>query len=149
MDLSERPPVAATAPAAGSQPAAQLRYARVLDRGTRLGFIALAVSFVAYLLGWFEPHVSLEQLPSLWNQPVASYLKLTGTPAGWGWLALAHKSDIANLVGVVLLSGASLPPLLAVLPLYLRQRDWTHAAICGLEVGVIVLAASGVLTAGH
>ena len=49
----------------------------------------------------------------------------------------------------VMLAGASLPPLLAVLPLYLRQRDWVHAVICALEVGVIVLAASGVLTAGH
>lgn len=149
MDLSERPPIDATRPAAAWQPSAQLRYAHVLDWGTRLGFIALAVSFVAYLGGGFEPHVPLEQLPSLWNQSVASYLKLTGTPAGWGWLALAHKSDIANLVGVVLLAGASLPPLLAVLLLYLRQRDWVHAVICALEVGVIVLAASGVLTAGH
>lgn len=149
MDLSERPPVSLAPPATGSQPAVQLRYASVLDWGTRVGFVALAASFVVYLCGWFEPHVSPQQLPALWNLPVATYLKLTGTPAGWGWLAMVHRADMANLVGVAILSAASLPPLLAVLPLYLRQRDWVHAAICALEAGVIVLAASGVLTAGH
>ncbi len=155
MGLNERPtpPVAAaaaSAPASATpQPAAQRRYSWLLGWGARIGLLALVASFTAYLLGWLAPHVPLEQLPGLWNQPVAIYLQRTGTPTGWGWLALAHKGDLANLVGIALLAGCSLPPLLAVIPLYLKQRDRTLAAICALEVAVVVLAASGVLTAGH
>lgn len=136
-------------PPAAPQPAAHLRYARLLDWGAHIGLLALAASFAAHLLDWLPLHVPLAQLPDLWRLPVAVYLQRTGTPTGWGWLALVHKGDLSNLVGIALLAGCSLPALLAVIPLYLKQREWPHAAICALEVAVVVLAASGVLTAGH
>ena len=134
---------------AAPQSAAHLRYASLLDWGTRIGFVTLAASFAVYLFGWLPPHVPMEKLPGLWNLPVDRYLQFTATPTGWGWLALAHKGDLANLLGIAVLAACSLPPLLAMIPLYLRQRDRVFAALCALEVAVIVLAASGVLTAGH
>jgi len=134
---------------ATQQPAAQLRYSRWLDVGTRVGFITLVASFAAYMSGWLDPHVPLEQLPELWNQPAYRYLERIGIDAGWGWAALVHRIDLGNLVGIALLAGCSLPPLLAVIPLYLRQRERVLAAICALQVAVVLLAASGVLTAGH
>lgn len=136
-------------PSGAPQSVAQLRYAALLDWGTRIGFLTLAATFAAYVFGWLPPHVPLEQLPGLWDQPVSRYLELTRTPSGWGWLALARHGDLANLVGIAVLAACSLPPLLAVIPLYLKQRDRVFAGICALEVAVIVLAASGVLTAGH
>ena len=39
--------------------------------------------------------------------------------------------------------------LLALLPLYLRQRERLYAALCVAQVAVLLLAASGLLTAGH
>jgi hypothetical protein len=60
-----------------------------------------------------------------------------------------HKGDLLNLVGITLLAGCSLPPLLGSAWLYLKQRDWAMATICLLVVAVIVLAASGVLAGGH
>jgi hypothetical protein len=140
-----------TPPAAAgtTQSSAQLLYALLLDWGARVGLLMLMLGFALYLLGVLAPLVPLEQMPSLWNQPAGSYLRQTGTPTGWGWLALLHKGDLLNLVGVALLAGCSLPSLLGVAALYLRQRDWPMAAICALIVAVIVLAASGVLTAGH
>ena len=145
MALNER----AAPPLAVAQPTAQLVYATLLDWGARIGFLLLVAGFAVYLLGWLPPHVPVEQLPGLWNQPVSVYLQRTGTPPGWGWLALAHRADLLNLVGVALLAACSLPPLLAVIPLYLRRRDRLFAALCALQVVVIALAASGVLTAGH
>ncbi len=132
-----------------SQSHAQLLYAVLLDWGARFGLLMLVLGFALYVLGVLDPLVPVEQMPGLWSQPAASYLKQTGTPTGWGWLALLQKGDLLNLVGVALLTGCSLPPLLGVAALYLRQRDWPMAAICALIVAVIVLAASGVLTAGH
>lgn len=132
-----------------TQPAAQLRYALLLDWGARIGFALLVAGFTVYLFGWWPPHVPVEQLPALWSQPLAVYLERSSTPTGWHWLALAHRSDLGNLVGIALLAGSSLPPLLAVIALGLRQRDRVLATICALEVAVIALAASGVLTSGH
>jgi hypothetical protein len=125
------------------------RYALLLDWGTRLGLVVLVLGFAAYVFGFVTPLVSLEQLPQLWNKPVAVYLSSTGTPTGWGWLALAGKGDMLNLVGIAILAGCSLPPLLGLIPLYLKRRDYAYAAICAVIVLVLVLAASGILSGGH
>lgn len=124
-------------------------YALLLDWGSRVGVLALLLSFAAYLFGILTPHVALEQLPSVWNLPLSAYLESTGTPTGWGWLALAHRGDLSNLIGISLLAGCSLPALLGLIPLYLQRRDYAYAAICALVVTVLVLAASGLLTGGH
>jgi hypothetical protein len=127
----------------------QLLYGRLLGWGARAGLLALVLSFALYVLGWAAPQVPLDQLPQLWNQPAATFLQRTGIPPGWGWLALARKADIVNLLGIALLAACSLPPLLAVMALYLKQRDWMPAALCAGVVAVVLLAASGLLSAGH
>ena len=134
---------------AQDQQAEALRYAFFLDWGARLGLIALILSFAAYMLGILPPHVPLDQLPSVWNLPVATYLERTATPTGWGWLALAHTGDLSNLIGIAILAGCSLPPLLGLIPLYLTRCDYVYAGLCAAIVLVLVLAASGVLTGGH
>ena len=125
------------------------RYAHLLDWGTRVGLVTLVLSFAAYLFGILQPHVPLDQLPTLWNLPVSTYLQRTNTPTGWGWLALANKGDLVNHIGISLLMGCSVPALLGLIPLYLKRRDYAYAGICALIVMVLVLAASGILTGGH
>lgn len=131
------------------QPAEQLLYARLLDWGTRIGLVVLVLTFAAYMGGLTTPRVPLEQLPALWGQPVGSYLQQTQSPLGWGWVALVRHSDVAGLLGIVLLAGCSLLCLLALVPLYLRRGDRAFVALCLAEVAVVLLAASGWLTAGH
>lgn len=130
-------------------PYEQLRYAAALEWGTRAGFVMLAASFLAYVFGWLPAHVPPEQLAQLWTAPVGDYLRATGIPTGWGWTALVGKGDIANLLGIVVLSGASIPCLLAVMPFYATRRNRAYLAICVLEVLVLLLAASGILGAAH
>lgn len=127
----------------------QLRYARWLDLGTRAGLVVLVGSFFAYAAGLLAPHVPHQRLPELWTLPVGAFVQATGVPTGWNWLALAHRGDIANLLGIVLLSGCSLLCLLSLLPLYAKRGDRAYLAICIAEIAVLLLAASGVLTLGH
>ena len=131
------------------QQAEASRYALLLHWGARVGEVTLVLSFAVYLFGVLKPHVPLEQLPSVWNLPLAAYLQRTGTPTGWGWLAFAYEGDLSNLIGISLLAGCSLPPLLGLIPLYLKRRDYVYAGICALVVTVLILAASGILTGGH
>ena len=127
----------------------QLRYASLLDWGTRAGLVVLLLSFAAYALGLVDAQVPPERLPGLWGQPVDRFLALTGTPTGWGWLALVQRGDMAGLLGIAILAGTSVLCLLALVPLYWARGDKAYVAICLAEVAVVVLAASGWLTGGH
>ena len=62
---------------------------------------------------------------------------------------MAYKGDLSNLIGIALLAGCSLPPLLGLIPLYLKRRDYAYAGISAFVAMVLVLAASGILTGGH
>jgi hypothetical protein len=136
-------------PARPAQPEEQLRYARLLDWGTRVGLALLVLSFAAYVSGLVQAHVPVQRLPEVWQHPAAKYLELTGSPTGWGWVALIHRGDIAGLVGIAVLAGCSVLCLAALIPLYLRRGDRMFALLCAAEIAVVVLAASGWLTGGH
>lgn len=141
--------IAQTAENTQLQKAEAARYATFLDWGTRIGLLVLVLGFAAYVVGFTTPLVALQELPQLWNQPVAVFQQKTGTPTGWGWIAMLGKGDMLNLLGIAILAGSSVPPLLSLLPLYLKRRDFTYAGICLIIILVLVLAASGVLTGGH
>ena len=127
----------------------QLLYARLLDWGAKIGFAVLVAGFVNYMLGLLPPHVPVDMLPELWSLPLAEYLARTSTPTGWKWLVLLAKGEFPGLVGIAILSGCSLVSLVAVAMVYGRRGDRVYAIICVLEIAVLLLAASGVLTAGH
>lgn len=127
----------------------QLRYARWIDWGTRLGLLVLVTSFVAYAVGWPAPRVPVQRLPELWSLPVEGFLQATGTPAGWGWLAQLGHGDMLGLLGIAVLAGCSVPALLGLVPLFWTRGDRALALLCAAEVAVLLLAASGLLMAGH
>jgi hypothetical protein len=132
-----------------SQSPPQLRYALLLEWGTRAGLLVLALSFIAYAGGLVPAHVPLERLPHLWSQSVGDYLAATGAPTGWAWLQLLHRSDMLGLAGIAILSACSIVGLLALVPMYAALRDRTFVVLCLLQALVVLLAASGWLSGGH
>ena len=144
MDLSEDVALVVPLPAASAD-AVQLRYARVLDRGTYIGLALLMASFALYVSGLVPAHVPLERLPELWHYPVAHYLTLTGAPTGWGWLARLHQGDMLGIAAIALLAGWSGACLLALLPLYRARGDRLYAWLCVVQVVVLLIAASGIV----
>jgi hypothetical protein len=135
--------------AAEGVPAEQRLYAKLLNRAAMIGIAILVVGFAAYAFGLIPAHVPVERLPSLWSQPLSTYLRETGTPTGWGWLAHVDKGEFASLAGIAVLSGCSVVCLLAIIPIYVRRGDRAYAAICALEAVVLLVAASGVASVGH
>jgi hypothetical protein len=157
MRVVERaiPKIAPVAPAAGARlvthelPEEQLAYAQVLDTGVKVGFLLLVACFIPYVLGLVEPRVPLEELPRYWSLPVQDYLAATGMQAGWGWLHMLGSSDVLNLLGIAFLSAVSIVCYGVVAPMFFRRKDAIYGWLAVVEVLVLVLAASGVLKAGH
>jgi hypothetical protein len=124
-------------------------YAGWLDWGTRLSLAVLVAAFLAYVFGLTPAALPLAEMPRFWRLPLERYLALSGSPTGWGWVAMLDKGEYQNLVGVALLGLVTVVCYLRVLPLLLARRERLQAAIVAAQVLVLLLAASGLLAGGH
>lgn len=135
----------------------QSRYARILAIGTRIGLVALVVTYALYVFGVLPSAVPLARVPELWRQSAPEYMEQVNAeflhfehpPYGWRWAGLAGKADYLNVVSICFLGFVTIACYLAIIPKLVAQRRRVYATIAVLEVLVLLLAASGVLTAGH
>ncbi len=125
-------------------------YARVLEWGMWIALVLVVVTFLIHATQLLPPRVPLEKLPQYWCMRSSEYVEATCAPAGWGWAATLRYGDCLVMVGLALLATLSVISYIHVIPHFLRDRDYTYAAIATVEVLVIALAASGVLASiGH
>jgi hypothetical protein len=127
----------------------QIVFAAILRAGTGLSMTALVAGFLLYIGGLVPPLVPIAELPRYWGLSAPRYLAATGLPRGWGWVALVRHGDILNFLGIAMLAGLTIVCYLAVLPAFLRKGDTVYSAIVVLELAVLLLAASGLVVAGH
>lgn len=126
----------------------QTIYADLLFYGCWISLFVMALTYAAYVSGLVAPHVPLENVTRYWSEPVEHYIREAGAPVGWGWLALLNRGDFLNFAGMVLLAGMSIICYLRILPVLLRNKQTIMAAIAVLEVLVLLLAASGLVSGG-
>lgn len=126
----------------------QTAYADILFYGCWLGLAVMIVTYLLYVLGIIAPHIPLEKLPEYWVMPVHEYLRKANVPTGWGWTALLGRGDFLNFIGVVLLAGLSIICYVRIIPALIRKKDKAMTFIAIAEVAVLILAASGVISAG-
>ncbi|MBG0775160.1 MAG: DUF1634 domain-containing protein [Desulfovibrionaceae bacterium] len=126
----------------------QLTYANVLLWGGWLGIFLMIVSYLLYLSGVITPHVDILLVIQNWGHGVQEYLHVTDSPHGWAWVALLHRGDYLNFVGLVLLAVLTIICYLILFRGYVRKKEWAYAIICLAEVLVLSLAASGLLGSG-
>ena len=103
-----------------TQPAEQLRYARLLDWGTRIGLVVL----VAELRRLHAGLTTAARAAGAAARPVepagGRYLQRTRHTAGWGWLALVQHRRRRRPRGHRPAGRLLAACLLALVPLYLR-----------------------------
>ncbi len=126
----------------------QITYANILFYGAWLGIALMAVTYIIYVTGILDPHVSLELVVNNWDKSVAEYRQITNSPDGWGWVALLGSGDFINFLGIALLALMTIVCYLTLIPAYLKRKETTYAVIAILEVVVLVAAASGLIGAG-
>lgn len=130
-------------------PPEQIRYAEWLRWSGWFGLAVLVGAFLAYVAGILPPVIPVEQLPQAWLLPARVMMEQHGQEGGWNWIFYLNRGDTLNLLGIALLSGCSVLPLLAVSEIYLRRRERLFAVLCLAQVAVLLLAASGLIGAGH
>lgn len=129
-------------------PPEQLVYANVLFWGCWGGLAVLCLTYLLYVTGLVAPHVPLDQVTSLWSQPVKAYLTQGRVPTGWGWFGLLGQGDFLNFVGIALLAGLTIFCYLPIIPVFLKRKNRTYALVALAEVLVLIVAASGLVGAG-
>ena len=126
----------------------QLIYANILGYGMWLGLAVLVVTFVLYVTGILPPVIPINDLPTYWGMKAKDYLHTAHLPQGWGWVKLAGHGDFVNFIGIVMLAGLTVVCYLAIIPTLIKKKDTPYLVIAVVEILILALAASGVLTAG-
>ncbi len=130
-------------------PEEQILYASILYYGGLVGIGFLAVAFALYISGVMPPYVPPQELPDLWTHDTHEYLTKTGIPTGWGWIGMVTYGDIFNLLALAFLAVITIICYIAIIPALIRKRDTIYVVFAVLEIVILLLAASGVLQAGH
>ena len=68
---------------------------------------------------------------------------------GWRWVYVLGMGDYLNFVGIALLALVTIVCYVGILPTLFRKKDWIYATIAVLEIVVLALAASGIVSVGH
>jgi len=124
--------------------AEQKLYAKWLDAGTKVGFVALVLTFFLHVFELVPPGIALEHLPRYWHLPVDEFIAMTGAPKGWTWVARLGEGDLLNYIGVAILGAVTAVCYARVLPLFARAGERAFVAICVAEIAVLVAAAAGI-----
>ncbi|MBU0681966.1 MAG: hypothetical protein KKD73_11160 [Proteobacteria bacterium] len=135
----------------------QLLYANLLGKGMLIGLAMMFVTFALYVFGIIKPVVPLDQVASMWTQPVHEYLVSVNENflhgdhliTGWAWMPLLGKGDFLNFMPIALLSGITIVCYAVITPGLFRRGDKAMAIMAVAEVLILSLAASGLLAVGH
>jgi len=135
--------------AAGRPAPEQIRYANMVFWGAWISIAIMLLTYTVYVSGIIEPYIPLKQIPHYWSMPADAYTHEANVPVGWGWAVLIGHGDFLNFAGIVLLAAMTVICfLVALLPAYIKKKDWLFSAIVALEVTVLCLAASGIFGSG-
>ena len=135
----------------------QILYAKVLGIGMSIGLVTLFLTFGLYVSGALAPAVPLDEVSNYWHLGVHEYLEVVNrdylhmehSPTGWAWATMLAKGDFLNFVGIAILAGVTIICYLAIVPTLLRKKDRAYLTMAIVEVLVLALAASGILSVGH
>ena len=126
----------------------QFAYANILSYGTYIGLATMVITFFLYVGKVLEPVIPIEQLPHFWTMKVKDYMHEANLPHGWGWVNLVSHGDFVNFIGIVMLAGLTIVAYLRIIPILIKKKDTPFVIMAVVEIAILVLAASGILTAG-
>ncbi len=130
---------------------AQLRYANILHWGSVVGFVAMVLTFVLYMLelSLEAPHVPLDVLVDSWHLSAAEFNAKHEIPIGWGWVNLLLTGDFGNFIGIAILAGLTIVCYIQLAIDFFRVNEKLMGIIATVEVVVLTVAATGLVGGAH
>ena len=129
-------------------PAEQVTYANMLFYGCWGSLALMALTYLVYVSGILTPYIPLETITQLWSQRVTVYLDQGKVPHGWGWATLLGYGDFLNFLGIALLAGMTVICFVPLIPAFIKKKEPVMTTIAVLEILVLCLAASGLVSGG-
>ncbi|MCF7837539.1 MAG: hypothetical protein K9N49_02825 [Candidatus Marinimicrobia bacterium] len=126
----------------------RLIFADWLRGGSRLAFALLVLALLLYFTGLATPQIPLDELPRHWGRPAAELLTHNDLTPGWSWLGQLPAAEALLLAATGLLATVIVLALARLLPIFLVEKNYHLALIAGLQLLVLLAAASGCLQAG-
>ncbi len=130
-------------------PKEQIIYGKILSYGSKISILAMAIVFAVYISGVLPHYVDFEKVVELWGKNHHTFVEETGVPKGWEWVGLIGYADYLNLLLLAILAFLTIVCYIAILPVFAVKKDWVYLTITLIEIVVLLLAASGLITTGH
>ncbi|WP_022853703.1 hypothetical protein [Thermodesulfatator atlanticus] len=124
-------------------------YAKILQYGSLFGIVLMILTFIIYIFQILPSFVPPEKLPSLWHMTAYEFIHHIGLKSGWDWIHYLNYGDILNYVGIAFLAGLTIVGYVAILPFLFSSGAYAVGIISVAEIIILILAASGILQAGH
>lgn len=121
-------------------------YARILHRVVIFGTLLMLVSFVIYSLGLLPSVMEADRVPEVWHLRADHAVSIIDRPPLWQWVAHPDRADLLSLGSLAILAATTPVGFAALLILFLRRRDLAYSLMVFLQLVVLVLAASGILS---
>ncbi len=127
----------------------QQSFASMLVWLVRIGLGLLFAMFVVYAAGLLPSRIPVSEVPELWHLGAAEYAQATSRELGWAWLESLGEGRMIVFAALVIFPAGAMILLAVTVVLYLRHDERAYALIALIEVVVLVVAATGLLSAGH
>ncbi|AEH44212.1 hypothetical protein Thein_0329 [Thermodesulfatator indicus DSM 15286] len=124
-------------------------FAKILQYGSMFGIGLMIITFLIYIFGILPSFVPPEKLPKIWHLTAHEFVKHIGLKTGWNWIHYINYGDILNYIGIAFLAGLVIIGYVAILPFLFSSGAYAVGIISVLEIAILILAASGILQAGH
>lgn len=127
----------------------QDEFASVLEVLVIIGLAILVIGFVIYVTGLLPAVIPVDEVPEIWTMRASEFVEAYPAFEAWEWPQYLGNSDVISFASLVLLACTVLFSFVILFFLFLRRKEPIYAIIVIAEIGILILAASGVLTGGH
>ncbi len=128
---------------------AQLSFASMLVWLVRIGLGILFVTFIVYASGLVPSVVTIADVPDYWHLSAEEYAERTNLEIGWAWVGDFEQGRTLVFAGLVFFPAGTMVLIGITVALYLRQKVPAYALIAFLELIVLIVAATGLLSTGR
>jgi hypothetical protein len=126
----------------------QKRYAHVLYWVAAVGQILLVLGYIIYVSKLLPRETPIERITQAWHLSAAELTDELGLETGWNWIRKLSYGDSISYGALVMLALGTNICLLVAAVSYFREKNRKYAFIVILQIVVLLVAASGIVSGG-